>query len=304
MRDETIAQFLTALSAEKASAQLTLAAYERDLCDADEMLARHGVGLVSAKVDDLRKLLGEWHKRQLAPRTTQRRLSALRGYYAFLSSEGVRRDNPASHLDSPKAGQALPESLTEAEVAGLIEGARHLPHREDAMMMDAALELLYVTGLRISELLHLRERDILQQEQSLTIIGKGGKERLILLTDLSLEKAMRWLGWRHKNQPDYLDEALFSRHKKPLGRAQFAIMLKQIAGIAGIAPTKVSPHKLRHSFATHMLNRGADLRTLQVMLGHADISTTQIYTKTRNDRLSGLVQDMHPLARGGDGEVE
>ena len=304
MSDDSIAQFLTALSAEKASAQLTLAAYETDLADAQAVMAANGVQLATASVDDLRQLLANWQKRNLAASTTARRLSALRGYYGFLCVEAVRSDNPILHIDGPKMGQSLPQSLSEEEVVQLIASADAMAEKQEALMMAAALEMLYATGLRISELLALREQDVLHQQMSLTITGKGGKQRLILLTDMAVQKARDWIAWRHEHQSDYQDEALFSYHKKPIKRAQFAKLLKQIAALAKIAPHRVSPHKLRHSFATHMLNRGADLRVLQTMLGHADIATTQIYTKTRNDRLSGLVKDMHPLARGTDGEVE
>ena len=303
-QDTHIRAFLIALSAEKASAIKTIQAYERDLYDCDEFVQRQGVGLASADSHMLRALLTQWQKRGLAPRTTARRLSALRGYYSFLCAEGIRHDNPTANLSNPKLGTSLPASLSEDEVMILIDGAQKLPQEEQALMMSAGLEILYATGLRISELLSLRESAILAQEKNLTITGKGGRERIVLLTDIALEKALLWVTWRHKNQPAYLDEVLFSYREKPISRYDFARHCKQIAGLVGIASDKVSPHKIRHSFATHMLNRGADLRSLQTMLGHADIATTQIYTKTRSDRLSGLVQDMHPLANLPDGELE
>ena len=302
--DAHISDFLIALSAEKASAAKTLRAYETDLSDADAFLQRRGASLTHATSDHLKALLSHWAHIQIAPRTAARRLSALRGFYAYLCGEGIRDDNPSVNVSAPKTNRALPQSLSETEVAALIDGALQLPQEEAALMMSAGLEILYATGLRISELLGLSEQAILAQETSLTIRGKGGKDRIVLLTDLAHEKAMRWLSWRHDNQPHYQNEALFSLHAKPVRREEFARLLKQIAHLISLAPEKVSPHKLRHSFATHMLNRGADLRVLQTMLGHADIATTQIYTKTRSDRLSGLVQDMHPLARGTDGEVD
>lgn len=303
-QDPHIADFLIALSAERGSAVKTLQAYERDLTDCDGFLQARKKSLSLADTDSLRALVAHWQARALAPRTTARRLSALRGFYAYLCGEGLREDNPSANLSSPKIAASLPASLSEEEVARLIAGAPQLPSQEQGLMMEAGLELLYATGLRISELLSLREGAILAQEKSLTITGKGGRERIVLLTDIALEKALAWLSWRHKYQPSYLDEALFSHKGNVLSRQEFARLLKEIARLADIAPDKVSPHKVRHSFATHMLNRGADLRVLQTMLGHADIATTQIYTKTRSDRLSGLVQDMHPLARGADGELE
>ena len=303
-QDIYIADFLIALAAERASAEKTLRAYETDLSDADMFLAGRNVSLSKATSDDLKALLSNWHQRQLAPRTTARRLSALRGFYAYLCGEGVRADNPCLNVASPKTSPAIPQALSEQDVVRLIECAGQLPDEEQALMMSAGLEMLYATGLRISELLALEERTILAKDKTVTVTGKGGKERLVLLTDMACDAAARWITWRHEKQPDYLDEALFSYRKKPLSRNDFARFLKQIARLAGIATDKVSPHKLRHSFATHMLNRGADLRVLQTMLGHADIATTQIYTKTRSDRLSGLVKDMHPLARVTDGEVD
>lgn len=303
-QDAHIADFLIALSAERGSALKTLQAYERDLADCDEFLQARKKSLSSADTDSLRALIAHWQARSLAPRTTARRISALRGFYAYLCGEGLRDDNPSANLSSPKIAASLPVSLCEEEVARLIASAQDLPSYEQGLMMTAGLEVLYATGLRISELLSLREGAILAQEKSLTIRGKGGVERIVLLTDIALEKARAWVAWRHENQPSYLDEALFSDKGKPLSRQGFSRLLKQIARLAGIAADRVSAHKVRHSFATHMLNRGADLRVLQTMLGHADIATTQIYTKTRSDRLSGLVQDMHPLARGADGELE
>ncbi|MGC6516609.1 MAG: tyrosine recombinase [Candidatus Puniceispirillaceae bacterium] len=302
--DDTIHDFLNALSAEQASATLTLRAYESDLYDAQALLGLHNISLAKATVADLKKVLAAWQARGLAQTTTARRLSVLRGYYAYLCAEAIRDDNPSSHLSNPKLAPSVPASLSEAEVEALIAGADHLPDKEQSLVMAAGLELLYATGLRISELLSLPETAILQADKSLTITGKGNKDRIVLLTDIALEKAMKWVNWRHESQPDYLEDRLFSLRKTPLSREKFARLLKQIAQLSDIPPERVSPHKLRHSFATHMLNRGADLRVLQTMLGHADIATTQIYTKTRSDRLSGLVQDMHPLARSGDGALK
>lgn len=305
MRDEDlISDFLDALVAENASALSTLRSYETDLTDAQAVLKQRHVSLHKAQLADLQYLLSVWQKRGLAPRTTARRLSALRGYYAYLCAEQARLDNPASYLSSPKMAKTLPATLSEEEVIKLLQGAEQLSPLADALMMSAGLELLYATGMRISELLSLEQSAVLQDDKSLTIKGKGGKERLVLLTDISLEKARRWVSWRHENQPDYHGDWLFSRGYKPVSRDVFARLLKQIAALSDISQDKVSPHKLRHSFATHMLNRGADLRVLQTMLGHADIATTQIYTTTRSDRLSGLVQDMHPLARRSTPDVE
>ena len=304
MADFSIADFLAALAAETGASSATIAAYQSDLENAHAVLVAKQSSLVTASVSDLQNLLAHWHRRQVAPRTAARRISVLRQYFAYLCAENIRQDNPTLQLESPKNTTYLPASLSEDEVIRLLEAAQKLPDEEWGLMMSAGLELLYATGLRISELLDLKIGDIQKSEASLTVIGKGRKERVVLVTELSLEKLALWLDWRDHHQSDVTMTALFTNRRKPVNRAQFARWLKKIAVLAGISPDKISPHKLRHSFATHMLNRGADLRSLQTMLGHADIATTQIYTKTRNDRLSGLVSDMHPLASKRDGALE
>lgn len=297
-----ITSFLLALAAEKGAALLTQDAYRRDLEGADETLHSFGSQLLSASSDDLQRLVMSWHQSGLKAATTARRLSALRQYYAFLSLEKIRDDNPSLMLDSPKLSQNLPVALSEDEVVALINACAHCDDKEMALCAEAALEMLYSTGLRISECLALKASDLGQRDNAISIKGKGGKERLVLVNDVARNKVKIWLDWRDKHQPHFLEDVLFSYKGKALGRRQFTFIIKQVAAIAGIAPSRVSAHKLRHSFATHMLNRGADLRSLQNLLGHADISTTQIYTKTRSDRLAGLVSDMHPLASLADDE--
>ena len=302
--DDSISSFLAVMAAEKGATPLTLSAYGHDLEQAAELLRARNKELITASADDLRLVVQNWHKRALAPATQARRISALRQYFAYLCSEKIRDDNPASLLDAPKSAEHLPQTLSEAEIVSLIEASRLLPDKDLALMVEAALETLYSTGLRISELISLRASDMRHQSMSLTVKGKGGKERIVMVNDIAKAKANLWLDWRDQYQPDCLEEALFTKNKRPASRNDLARLFKQTASLAQIDPAKVSPHKLRHSFATHMLNRGADLRSLQTMLGHADISTTQIYTKTRSDRLAGLVSDMHPLARKPDGKVD
>ena len=301
---DSISSFLAVMAAEKGASPLTLSAYGHDLEQAAELLRARNTELITASADDLRLVVQNWHKRALAPATQARRISALRQYFAYLCSEKIRDDNPASLLDAPKSAEHLPQTLSEAEIVSLIEASRLLPDKDLALMVEAALETLYSTGLRISELISLRASDMRHQSMSLTVKGKGGKERIVMVNDIAKAKANLWLDWRDQYQPDCLEEALFTKNKRPASRNDLARLFKQTASLAQIDPAKVSPHKLRHSFATHMLNRGADLRSLQTMLGHADISTTQIYTKTRSDRLAGLVSDMHPLARKPDGKVD
>ena len=302
--NDSILSFLSVLAAEKGASPLTLSAYGRDLEGAADLLRAHKIELIAANPSDLRLLVQQWHRRALAPSTQARRISALRQYFAYLCQEMIRDDNPASILEAPKGTSHIPQSLSEEEVILLIEASRFLPEEELALMVEAALEILYSTGLRISELTSLKAADLRHKSMTITVKGKGGKERLVMVNDVAKAKANLWLDWRDKHQADCLQDLLFTKGGHAVSRNEFGRLFKQTAYLAKIDPAKVSPHKLRHSFATHMLNRGADLRSLQTMLGHADISTTQIYTKTRSDRLAGLVSDMHPLARKPTGNVD
>ena len=215
----------------------------------------------------------------------------------WLVSDGYRTDNPTTWLDNPKLPQTIPVSLLENEIYSILEAAEKLSP-PDNLRMSAGIEILYGAGLRISELLQVRRADIIFSKSLILVRGKGGRERFAPLTHISLIKIKNWLEKRDVAGPDTHHEQLLSLPSEPvLTRQKFSTLLKKIASIAQIDPVRVSPHKLRHSFATHMLNRGADLRSLQMMLGHADISTTQIYTKTRPERLHGLVSTNHPLSQ-------
>ena len=291
-----INRFLQAQAAEKAAAANSLLAYETDL----HLIARQiDADFSDMDAHDLRRLIKGWEAEGLAPRTRARRLSTLRQFMTWMVADGYRTDNPVQFLDSPKLPESLPKSLDEEEVLGLLAAARKLPPPDD-LRMEAALELLYAGGLRISELLGLKIQDISPQKSALMITGKGGKERLVPITELALRRALDWLAFRDKDGPIPHTDQLLSGRDREMNRQSFSLLLKKIARIAGIDASRVSPHILRHSFATHMLNRGADLRTLQALLGHADIATTQIYTRTRPDRLKGLVASAHPLAKNAE----
>ncbi len=291
-----INRFLQAQAAEKAAAANSLLAYETDL----HLIARQiDADFSDMDAHDLRRLIKGWEAEGLAPRTRARRLSTLRQFMSWMVADGYRTDNPVQFLDSPKLPESLPKSLDEEEVLGLLAAARKLPPPDD-LRMEAALELLYAGGLRISELLGLKIQDISPQKSALMITGKGGKERLVPITELALQRALDWLAFRDKDGPIPHTDQLLSGRDREMNRQSFSLLLKKIARIAGIDASRVSPHILRHSFATHMLNRGADLRTLQALLGHADIATTQIYTRTRPDRLKGLVASAHPLAKNAE----
>ena len=291
-----INRFLQAQAAEKAAAANSLLAYETDL----HLIARQiDADFSDMDAHDLRRLIKGWEAEGLAPRTRARRLSTLRQFMSWMVADGYRTDNPVQFLDSPKLPESLPKSLDEEEVLRLLAAAQKLPPPDD-LRMEAALELLYAGGLRISELLGLKIQDISPQKSALMITGKGGKERLVPVTELALQRALDWLAFRDKDGPIPHTDQLLSGRDREMNRQSFSLLLKKIARIAGIDASRVSPHILRHSFATHMLNRGADLRTLQALLGHADIATTQIYTRTRPDRLKGLVASAHPLAKNAE----
>ena len=295
--DPLIDGFLHALSAMRAAAENTLAAYRRDLDDCCVGLAQHGQSLSSCSADDLRALLVWWHQRGLAPRSVARRLSALRQFMGWAVDEGIRPDNPTRWIDNPSLPATLPKSLDEAEIVQLLDAAASLTPAFAATRAVTMLEVLYATGLRVSELMGLQVTAFRRHPDTILVTGKGGRERLVPLGDTAKAAVAGWLDCRDSRPAFMLSEMMFPADDgRAMTRQAFAALLKKLALAAGLDPVRVSPHKLRHSFATHMLNRGADLRSLQSLLGHADITTTQIYTANRPDRLAGLVASAHPLA--------
>ena len=295
-----IDRFLEMLAGERGAAANTLAAYQRDLDDLAGYLAKRGAALETADAEALRGFLGQMARAQLAPRTAARRLSAIRQFYRFLFSEGVRGDDPTDPLDSPRQGRPLPKILSEAEVAALLQAARARDGAEGARM-TALLEVLYATGLRVSELVALPAAAARRDPRLLTVTGKGGHERTVPLSPPARAALADWLPARQRLLGGRDSRWLFPGRapERPMTRAAFADALKKLAIEAGVDPSKVSPHVLRHAFATHLLANGADLRSVQQMLGHADISTTQIYTHVLDARLRQLVGERHPLARSG-----
>ncbi|WP_372397942.1 site-specific tyrosine recombinase XerD [Azospirillum sp. HJ39] len=296
--------FLDMLTAERGAAVNTRLAYERDLADLGRWLAQRGVPLEAAGTEDLRAYLAV-QSTDGAPRTVARRLSAMRQFYRFLLSEGRRADDPASPLDSPKQGRPLPKILTEGEVGAMLATAEERGGPE-GLRLVALLEVLYATGLRVSELVGLPMTAIMRDGRGLLVRGKGGKDRMVPLSDPALAALAAYIPFRsHFIPPVAGADAGHSPFLFPsrisaeghLTRQRFAQLLKQLAIDAGIDPEKVSPHVLRHAFATHLLDHGADLRSVQMMLGHADIATTQIYTHVVTERLKRVMHDHHPLAR-------
>jgi len=299
--------FLDMLTAERGAAVNTRLAYERDLADLGRWLAQRGLPLEDAGTDDLRAYLafqgGGEGGEPPAPRTVARRLSAMRQFYRFLVSEGRRADDPASALDSPKQGRSLPKILTEAEVGAMLARAE-ARGGADGLRLVALLEVLYATGLRVSELVGLPMTAILRDGRGLIVRGKGGKERMVPLSDPAVAALAAYLPWRghfvvpgrEAAQTPFLFPSRSSLDGH-LTRQRFAQLLKELALESNIDPEKVSPHVLRHAFATHLLDHGADLRSVQKMLGHADIATTQIYTHVVTERLKKVMHEHHPLAR-------
>ena len=287
--------FLEMMTAERGASPRTLEAYRRDL---DDFAAFYRGDISKAGTDDVRRYLGQMKTASLAPRSAARRLSCLRQFFKFLYGEGVRGDDPAAVVDSPRLGRSLPKVLTEDEVDRLLAAARGLDGIK-GLRAAALLELLYATGLRVSELVTLPVAAA-KGKPAIIVRGKGNKERMIPVGEAARAAVAAYLDVREAFIPckARTSPRLFPSEGRAghLTRAGFSKMLKDIAVRAGIAPSRVSPHVLRHSFASHLLAHGADLRSLQQMLGHADISTTQIYTHVLDERLKKLVQDNHPLA--------
>ena len=290
--------FLEMLAAERGAAKLTIAAYRNDLDDFAAFLAAAGKPVEAADAAALRRYLGRLVGAGMAPRTTARRLSALRQFHKFLFAEGVRSDDPTGQLDSPRLGRPLPKLLGEAEIEALIAAARQMAGPEGKRLV-CFVELLYATGLRVSELVAL-PLGRLRDERFLLVTGKGGKERLVPLGASARQALADYAAVRG----EFLAEGATSRFLFPsrgaeghLTRRRCGQLLKALALAAGLDPARVSPHVLRHAFASHLLDHGADLRSVQQMLGHADIATTQIYTHVQGERLRTLVETHHPLAR-------
>jgi integrase/recombinase XerD len=330
--DSRIELFLDMLAAERGATENTLAAYRRDLDDFADYLVTKRRAVASAATDDIRGYLQALSKRSFAAASVARRLSAIRQLYRFLYAEGQRGDDPAAIIEGPKRGRALPKVLGIKEVDRLLAAARaaiaaaHRPgERLRAARLNALLELVYATGLRVSELVSLPASAAERSARMLVVRGKGGKERLVPLNDAAKTAMAEYralLAQRGERESDVPAQTKSAGEKgagrsaakgAPKGgapskwlfpsfgdsghltRQHFARELKALAGSAKLRAEQVSPHVLRHAFASHLLHNGADLRIVQTLLGHADISTTQIYTHVLEERLKSLVRDLHPL---------
>jgi integrase/recombinase XerD len=297
--------FLDMLAAERGAAKNTLAAYARDLADFAAELGAAGRTIAKASTDDLRAHLGSLDRRGFAPASVARRLSAIRQLYRFLYAEGRRGDDPSAVIEGPKRGRSLPKVLSIAEVdrllaqarAGMDEADRPAPERLRAARLACLIEVLYATGLRVSELVALPVSAAERNARMLTVRGKGNKERLVPLNEAAKTAMREYLALLSHAGRDQKAKWLFPSFGEAghLTRQHFARELKTLAAAAGLRAAQVSPHVLRHAFASHLLHNGADLRVVQTLLGHADISTTQIYTHVLAERLKSLVRDLHPL---------
>jgi integrase/recombinase XerD len=298
--DPRVDAFLEMLVVERAAAPNTIVSYTADLTDFAAYAAGRGQSITAADTATCQGYMASLHARGLSARTAARRRSALRQFHMFLLTEGARVDDPTTQLDTPRLPKPLPKFLSEAEIDALLAAATVRPGRTGALAR-AGLELLYATGMRISELLSLPRSALGARAETMIIKGKGGKERMLPLSQAAKEAAAALLTATPRDS-----RWLFPGRdpQRPLTRQAFFLLLKQVALEAGLDPERVSPHVLRHSFASHLLARGADLRSLQMLLGHADISTVEIYTHTQTERLRRLVEAHHPLAgrRSGSGQ--
>jgi len=305
LSDESIiALFLDMLAAERGAGRNTLEAYTRDLTDFSNHLASTRRTIAKAGTDKIRAYLQLIAEHGLAAASVARRLSASRQIYSFLYSEGHRGDDPAAIIEGPKRGRSLPKVLTVAEVDRLLTVARAglgleqpLPEQLRAVRLACLIELLYATGLRVSELVALPASAAARNARMLVVRGKGGRERMVPLNDEAKRLMADYRALLAQAYPDLATKWLFPSFGESghLTRQHFARELKSAAVAAGLRADKVSPHVLRHAFASHLLHNGADLRIVQTLLGHADISTTQIYTHVLEERLKSMVRDLHPL---------
>jgi integrase/recombinase XerD len=313
--DDTLVElFLDMQAAERGAGKNTLDAYRNDLDDLTAHLRSVGTSIAKADTDDLRGFLKSIDERGLKASSLARRLSATRQLYRFLYAEGKRGDDPAAVLEGPKRALTLPKILSIAEVDKLLMQARAnaenteqpKPARLRAARLLCLLEVVYATGLRVSELVALPASAARRDQKMLVVLGKGNKERLVPLNGAAKTAMAEYLVLRaeagqeskQESKKDAKTKWLFPSFGEQghLTRQHFARELKDLGQACGLAPARLSPHVLRHAFASHLLHNGADLRVVQTLLGHADISTTQIYTHVLEERLKTLVRDLHPLA--------
>ncbi len=298
--------FLDAQAAERGAAQNTLAAYSRDLTDFYEWLHRQNLDFDTAQKSDVEAYLVYCDAQGLAATTRARRLSAVKQLYRFTFEEGLRDDNPAVQISGPGRTKSLPKTLSMEDVDALLAAAENSGRNQTEQLRNICMmQLLYATGMRVTELVSLPVSSARGDPRMLLVRGKGGKERMVPLSPPALKALAGWLKMRDEIEDNAVQKGkpassfLFPSRGKAghLSRVQFFNLIKAFARDAGIAPERVTPHVLRHAFATHLLENGADLRAIQTLLGHADLATTEIYTHVLEERLKDLVLEHHPLAQ-------
>ena len=298
-KGKAVEQFLEMLIAERGASSNTCTSYLNDITNFDKFLSGAETTLEDATTDDIRRYLR--HRSEVGANnpTISRNLSVLRQFFKFLQSENVRLDNPALNVDGPKVSRTLPKVISEDDVEALLKAAHKLQTAE-GIRLTCLLEIAYASGLRVTELVSLPTDALNLTSETLLISGKGGKERLVPLTFSAMNAIVAY----ERVRIDFLkgnntSKFLFPSRSKQgyLTRRRLGQLLKELAIQAGLDPTIISPHILRHAFASHLLNRGADLRSLQKMLGHSDISTTQIYTHVQKEKLRAVISSYHPMAK-------
>ncbi len=303
--DRWISSFLDAQAAERDAARNTRLAYGRDLMDFSGFLARRDKDFSTAVRGDVEAYLVGCEASGLSKATRARRLSSIRQLFRFAHEEGLRADNPALPIKGPGRVQRLPKTLSQDEVAALLDAAATQGKPGDLVRNRCLMELIYATGMRVSELVELPVAAVRGDPRMILVKGKGGKERMVPLTETARLALAEWLAERAAQEeaaaetPVVPSRHLFPAHGKAghLTRQGFHALVKMLAVAAGLDPARVTPHTLRHAFATHLLEGGADLRVIQTLLGHADLATTEIYTHVVDERLRALVLEHHPLAR-------
>ena len=306
MRDlDRVSMFLEAQAAELDAAQNTQLAYARDLKDFLGWLDGRRLELIDARQPDIEAYLMSLDDAGLAQSTRARRLSAIRQFFRFAFEEGWREDNPAIRMKGPQRAKPLPKTLSEDDVDRLLRAAAEHGRPVDRLRNTCLMELLYATGMRVSELVSLPVAAARGDPKMLLVRGKGGKERLVPLSPPARAAMAKWIKARDAAEEEAkrskgarASTYLFPSRGKSgyLTRHRFYLLIKEISVAAGVSPETVTPHTLRHAFATHLLARGADLRSIQTLLGHADIGTTEIYTHVLEERLRDLVLEHHPMA--------
>ncbi|MBX7145739.1 MAG: tyrosine recombinase [Alphaproteobacteria bacterium] len=293
--------FLEMLLAERNISLHTYEAYLKDLNDYNDFLLPHNISIIDAKTNDIQNYIKNIYARSLSARTLAKKLSVLRQFYKFLVAEGIRTDDPIFLIENPKAQKLIPKSLQENYLDHLIHFVQQ-SNDLDKYLFLTIIELLYGAGLRVSELVTLKTSSFIENEKFVIVYGKGSKERMVPLA-LPVQRAV--YTWKYDERAKFMKRHKFltkeswffpSPHNNShITRQYVGLILKKIANKSGLEYQKISPHKLRHSFATHMLEHGADLRTIQTLLGHADITTTQIYTKVTQTKMKEVVENYHPL---------